>query len=340
MTNKSILSVESVCKEFRRQPVLTDISFEVPEKAITAILGPSGEGKTTLLRLIAGFDRPTSGTLALHGKVVSSVDVHLPPEQRGVGIVPQDGALFPHLTVEENIAFGLPRNQHARVDEMLTLIGMTSQRNSRPAQLSGGQQQRVSLARALAPSPELILLDEPFSALDANMRSTMHDEVTAIIRKTESTAIIVTHDQEEAMSISDKVVVLLNGTVAQFGSPQEIYENPRSSHVARFIGDANLLSAIVDKGRAFHAIGSSPCSSSAQRVIALVRPEHIRLAHDPQHGHAGVVESRSYFGHDGTLEIRLATGEIVTARLPISELADIGSTVFVASIDTATILEN
>ena len=340
MTNESILSVESVCKEFRRQPVLTDISFEVPEKAITAILGPSGEGKTTLLRLIAGFDRPTSGTLALHGKVVSSVDVHLPPEQRGVGIVPQDGALFPHLTVEENIAFGLPRNQHARVDEMLTLIGMTSQRNSRPAQLSGGQQQRVSLARALAPSPELILLDEPFSALDANMRSTMRDEVTAIIRKTESTAIIVTHDQEEAMSISDKVVVLLNGTVAQFGSPQEIYENPRSSHVARFIGDANLLSAIVDKGRAFHAIGSSPCSSSAQRVIALVRPEHIRLAHDPQHGHAGVVESRSYFGHDGTLEIRLATGEIVTARLPISELADIGSTVFVASIDTATILEN
>ena len=340
MTNKSILSVESVCKEFRRQPVLTDISFEVPEKAITAILGPSGEGKTTLLRLIAGFDRPTSGTLALHGKVVSSVDIHLPPEQRGVGIVPQDGALFPHLTVEENIAFGLPRNQHARVDEMLTLIGMTSQRNSRPAQLSGGQQQRVSLARALAPSPELILLDEPFSALDANMRSTMRDEVTAIIRKTESTAIIVTHDQEEAMSISDKVVVLLNGTVAQFGSPQEIYENPRSSHVARFIGDANLLSAIVDKGRAFHAIGSSPCSSSAQRVIALVRPEHIRLAHDPQHGHAGVVESRSYFGHYGTLEIRLATGEIVTARLPISELADIGSTVFVASIDTATILEN
>ena len=142
------------------------------------------------------------------------------------------------------------------------------------------------------------------------------------------------------MSISDKVVVLLDGTVAQFGSPQEIYENPRSSHVARFIGDANLLSAIVDKGRAFHAIGSSPCASSAQRVIALVRPEHIRLAHDPQHGYAGVVESRSYFGHDGTLEIRLATGEIVTARLPISELADIGSTVFVAPIDTATILDN
>jgi ABC-type Fe3+/spermidine/putrescine transport system ATPase subunit len=136
------------------------------------------------------------------------------------------------------------------------------------------------------------------------------------------------------------VVVLLDGTVAQFGSPQEIYENPRSAHVARFIGDANLLSAIVDKGRAFHAIGSSPCSSSLQRVIALVRPEHIRLAHDPQHGHAGVVESRSYFGHDGTLGIRLATGEIVTARLPISDLADIGSTVFVASIDTATILEN
>jgi iron(III) transport system ATP-binding protein len=208
-----------VCKEFRRLQVLTDISFEVPEKAITAILGPSGEGKTTLLRLIAGFDRPTSGTLALRGKVVSSVDVHLPPEQRGVGIVPQDGALFPHLTVEENIAFGLPRHQHARVDEMLTLIGMTSQRNSRPAQLSGGQQQRVSLARALAPSPELILLDEPFSALDANMRSSMRDEVTAIIRKTESTAIIVTHDQEEAMSISDKVVVLLNGTVGRRMSP-------------------------------------------------------------------------------------------------------------------------
>jgi iron(III) transport system ATP-binding protein len=223
---------------------------------------------------------------------------------------------------------------------MLTLIGMTSQRNSRPAQLSGGQQQRVSLARALAPSPELILLDEPFSALDANMRSTMRDEVTAIIRKTESTAIIVTHDQEEAMSISDKVVVLLNGTVAQFGSPQEIYESPRSSHVARFIGDANLLSAIVDRGRAFHAIGSSQCTSSAQRVVALVRPEHIRLSHNPHDGHAGVVESRSYFGHDGTLGIRLATGEIVTARLPISDLADIGSTVFVASIDTATILDN
>jgi iron(III) transport system ATP-binding protein len=223
---------------------------------------------------------------------------------------------------------------------MLTLIGMTSQRNSRPAQLSGGQQQRVSLARALAPSPELILLDEPFSALDANMRSTMRDEVTAIIRKTESTAIIVTHDQEEAMSISDKVVVLLNGTVAQFGSPQEIYESPRSSHVARFIGDANLLSAIVDRGRAFHAIGSSPCTSSAQRVVALVRPEHIRLSQNQHEGHAGVVESRSYFGHDGTLGIRLATGEIVTARLPISDLADIGSTVFVASIDTATILDN
>lgn len=320
-----VLVVDSVAKAFKRTSVLHDVSFSVLEAGITAILGPSGCGKTTLLRLIAGFERVDQGSIALNGAVVESTAIHLNPEARHLGMVPQEGALFPHLTVEKNIAYGLKRNAPpARVDEMLRLIEMSELRDRRPAQLSGGQQQRVALARALAPAPKMILLDEPFTALDAAMRSGIRDEVASIIRRTGSTALIVTHDQEEAMSIADQVVVLLDGRVAQSGDPHAIYEAPVSLAVAKFVGEANTVSARVVSGIAHHALGTTPCRLPDGPAIVMVRPEQIALT-SADDGCAGVVETRSYFGHDGTLGIRCESNDLISIRVPITQFAPLGS---------------
>lgn len=334
MNERPTLRITNLSKHFGRVEVLRGVSFDAPEGSVTAVLGPSGQGKTTLLRLIAGFERVDEGCIEIDGGLVGSPQVHVRPDRRGVGIVPQDGALFPHLTVAGNIAFGLPRGSDARVTEMTRLVGLEGTGDRRPSEISGGQQQRVALARALAPSPHLVLLDEPFSALDAGLRAGIRDEVIGILRQTGTTTLLVTHDQEEAMSIADHVVVLLDGVVAQQGSPTDIYENPASVEVARFIGDANLLSAGVSNGVVSHVLGSQPCDLDDGPATVLVRPEQLAIVGD---GRPGVVERRAYYGHDGTLGVRLMNGELVSVRVPVDDLAPVGAAVGVTMRGRATV---
>lgn len=338
-TSPAALEIAHLSKSFGAVRVLDDVSFVAPAGLVTAVLGPSGQGKTTLLRLIAGFDRPDDGRIVIDNRIVCDSRQSVPPEDRGVGFVPQDGALFPHLSVTRNIEFGLPRHERSRrwrrssprVDEMLHLVGLEGLGSRRSSQISGGQQQRVALARALAPSPQIILLDEPFSALDASLRHDISHEVIGILRSTGTTTIMVTHDQQEAMSIADHVVVLLDGTVAQQGAPTEIYNAPASAAVARFIGDANLLSATINNGVARHVLGTDPTTTPDHReATVLLRPEQMILDPADGFGALGIVEQRSYYGHDGTLVVRLANGESVTVRVPIAQLRAVGDEVRVS----------
>ena len=225
-----IIRARSVAKSYGSEIVLSDFNLDVWNGSIVGILGVSGSGKTTALRLLAGFDKPDSGIIEMRDKVISSKETFLPPEERNIGMVFQDYALFPHLNVEKNIAFGLSRDEikSGRLEEVISMCNLDTYRNKFPQELSGGQQQRVSLARALAPKPEVILLDEPFTSLDAHMARDLREEVVSLLRQTETTALIVTHDQEEALSVCDVVSVLENGSVIQSATPQEIYLNPVS----------------------------------------------------------------------------------------------------------------
>ena len=242
------MALEGVSRTFAADPpavALDGVDLAVAAGSLTAVLGPSGSGKSTLLGVLAGTVRPDSGTVHVGGREVDAPGRHVPPEHRRVGLVPQDGTLFPHLDVAGNVAFGLsgrPRSQRReRVAEMLELVGLASLSSRRPDELSGGQQQRVALARALAPAPDVVLLDEPFSALDTSLRSLLRAEVARVLSDAATTAILVTHDQEEALSMADRVVVLRDGRVVQDATPTEVYRSPADEWVAGFVGDAVLL---------------------------------------------------------------------------------------------------
>ena len=243
------LECTGVRKAFGRRTVLDGIDLVVPTGGITSILGPSGGGKTTLLRLVAGFDRADAGTIAIHGDVVDGVGRPVPPHRRHVGCVPQEGALFPHLSVGGNVGFGLPRGRDraVRVAECLELVGLPGTEQARPHELSGGQQQRIALARAIAPRPRLVLLDEPFSSLDAGLRAQVRTEVCDAVRRAGATAVLVTHDQEEALSVSDAVAVLLDGRIRQHADPLTLYRAPADLDVARFVGEAVIAEMQTDK---------------------------------------------------------------------------------------------
>jgi len=243
-----LLLLDRVSKRFRAAdpPAVDGLSLRVTEGEILALLGPSGCGKTTTLRLIAGLESPDAGTITLRGQIVAGPGRAVPPEERGVGIVFQDYALFPHLTVADNVAFGLPRAaRRSRVEAVLELVGLGGFGPRYPHELSGGQQQRVALARALAPAPALLLLDEPFSNLDADLRAQMRDEVERILRTSGTTAVFVTHDQEEAFTLADRVGVLLAGRIEQLAPPQELYHRPATRFVAAFVGAADFLPGVV-----------------------------------------------------------------------------------------------
>ena len=247
-TAGSVVALDGVSRTFAADPpavALDGVDLAVPAGSFTAVLGPSGSGKSTLLGVLAGTVRPDSGTVHVGGREVDAPGRHVPPEHRRVGLVPQDGTLFPHLDVAGNVAFGLsgrPRTQRReRVEEMLELVGLASLSSRRPDELSGGQQQRVALARALAPAPDVVLLDEPFSALDTSLRSSLRSEVARVLSDAATTAILVTHDQEEALSMADRVVVLRDGRVVQDATPTEVYRSPADEWVAGFVGDAVLL---------------------------------------------------------------------------------------------------
>jgi iron(III) transport system ATP-binding protein len=333
------LSVRGLRKAFGSNVVLDAVDLDVLDGTVTAVLGPSGCGKTTLLRLVAGFEQPDEGTIAIRGAVVADGNRSLPPEHRRVGMVPQEGALFPHLSVGENVGFGLGRNRagRARVAECLALVGLDGYERARPHQLSGGQQQRVALARALAPRPSLVVLDEPFSALDASLRAQVRDEVIAAVRAAGATAVLVTHDQQEALSVADQVAVLLDGRFAQVGTPGELYRDPADLAVAMFVGEAVLLDATLSGGVARCALGEVVTTSRPKgaEAVVVVRPEQVAIDLGGS-GVAATVIGRTFYGHDALVRLLLAGGTEVTARLYATDLPPLGATVHAQVVGTVS----
>jgi len=309
-----ILEVHGLSKRFEKDAelVVNDVSFSVNPDEIFAILGPSGCGKTTTLRIIAGFERLDSGEVSLRGQVVDGPAVHMQPENRGIGFVFQEYALFPHLNVHDNIAFGLRRltkvEREARIDHMIMIAGLRGLEKRKPSELSGGQQQRVALARAIAPMPTILFLDEPFSNLDAVLRHNTRHEVRAIIKKSGISAILVTHDQEEALSFADRIAVMRNGRIEQIGTPEYVYKYPQTDFVAAFLGRTNLVKAVADGWQAETAIGTIMIDRPIHgEVIVSIRPEHLALekAIAGHEGVEGVVLSREFRGHDVTYRVQL-----------------------------------
>jgi len=316
------LRISGIVKSYGATPVLHGIDLHVPAGSFTAILGPSGCGKTTLLRLIGGFDRPDAGCIRLGDEVLYEHGRSVSPERRRIGYVAQEGALFPHLTVAQNVEFGLRgdrKQKQSRVAELLNLVGLTdpalAQRS--PHQLSGGQQQRVALARALAPSPRMILLDEPFASLDASLRESTRQAVAASLAAAGATTILVTHDQAEALSLADQVAVMRQGRLVQVAAPSDLYRHPVDVETAASVGEAVILPATVRDGVADCALGSlilwSPMRPGPAEVM--IRPEQISIrALDEQGATPARVIDVSYFGHDALVRLELPDGVCVTAR--------------------------
>jgi iron(III) transport system ATP-binding protein len=310
------LSVEGLHKAYPGTPVLHGIDLHVKSGSLTAILGASGSGKTTLLRVITGFEQADRGTVTVNDTVVDDGSRRggshrVRPERRHIGLVPQDGALFPHLTVRGNVAFSLPRRDRRgpKPDEMLELVGLSALGARYPNQLSGGQQQRVALARALASQPSLILLDEPFSSLDAGLRATVRADVLAVLRTTGTTTVLVTHDQDEALSAADHVAVLRHGNIIQADTPRHLYECPVDPEIATFVGTANLLEGTWDGTRVVTALGRHGIHAGQRapkkgRVTVLIRPEQICLAPPGSDAISARVTATQYYGHDALVAVR------------------------------------
>jgi iron(III) transport system ATP-binding protein len=307
----SAVAVRAVTKAYGAVPVLQGVDLDVEAGAFAAILGASGCGKSTFLRLLAGFDAIDGGEIRLGPTVVDDGTKHVAPNRRRVGFVPQEGALFPHLDVRSNIAFGLPRGQRrgSRVDELVELVGIGGLERRRPHELSGGQQQRVALARALATTPDVVLLDEPFSALDPALRASMRAEVRSTLKALGTTALLVTHDQDEALSCADVVAILRDGVISQSGSPRELYLAPRDVEIARFLGEANVLPALLRSDHAQTQLGvialRAPRPGAPTRDgVVVVRPEELRIAAANGSGPANaVVTAVEYYGHDARVEL-------------------------------------
>lgn len=303
-----VIELRGVSKTYGKVRAVEDVSLDVARGDILALLGASGCGKTTTLRLLAGLETPDSGEIWLNGEQVAGGRVWVQPEQRSTGMVFQDYALFPHMSAAANIAFPLvhlPTAQRkSRVAEMLELVGLADASERHPHELSGGQQQRVALARALAPAPAVVLLDEPFSNLDAALRRDMREEVRRILKQAGATAVFVTHDQEEALSIADEVAVMRGGHLLQAGSPQAIYLRPADRQVASFLGDANFLPGEADGESVACVLGHLPLVDPANGMVeVMLRPEAMDVIPDAN-GDGEVVDLR-FYGHDQTVTVRV-----------------------------------
>lgn len=318
---EALLTLKEVTKRYAAHfpPAISRLSFNLKAGEILALLGPSGSGKTTTLRLIAGFEAPDEGTISLRGVPMSGNGVWVPPEARKIGMVFQDYALFPHMTVVENVAFGLQggkREREAKAAEVLRIVGMEGMARRYPHELSGGEQQRVALARALAPEPAVILLDEPFSNLDADMRTEMRREVEKILRGSGMSAILVTHDQEEAFAMADRVGILNRGCLEQLESPEVLYHMPATRFVADFVGEADFLPGEI-RGGVVTEVGTFPDRSGlpeGTRVEVMIRPDDVDFDPDPQ-GEA-VIVGRKFRGSENRYALALPSGTRLRSSQP------------------------
>ena len=327
-----MVHLRQVTKQFGAVTAVSSAELCVERGEFLALLGPSGCGKTTLLRLIAGFERPDAGEVWLEGRLVAGAGAWTRPERRRVGFVFQDYALFPHLTVAENVGFGLARRERrSRRADVLELVGLAGYEQRYPHELSGGQQQRVALARALAPSPSLVLLDEPWSNIDPLLRHSMRDELGAILRAAGVTVLLVTHDREEAFSISDRIALMLDGSIIQAGTAEQVYYDPTDPWVATFGGAGNLVPGLVEDGLVDTLLGRFRVAngSKARRgaVRALIRPELLELRPDPK-GAAEVI-GREFRGHDVFYRVRAGDGTTLVSQRPSTEVVPLGARVAV-----------
>ncbi len=306
------VAAHGIEKSFGTRQVLAGADLVVPEGTMTAVLGPSGCGKTTLLRILAGFTDPDAGTVRIAGQLVAGGPAPVPVHRRRVGLMPQEGALFPHLSVGGNVAFGMPRGE--RVEHWLEVVGLDGLADARPHEISGGQQQRVALARALAARPRVLLLDEPFAALDAGLRTRVREDIATILRDTATTSILVTHDQTEALSLADSVALLIDGSVAQHGSPAELYQRPTTLAAARFVGATVEVAGTADAGVVRTALGPLPAlvPIADGPAVVVLRPEQLVLGP----GVAARVAACRFYGPDTAVDLVLADGSAVRMRTP------------------------
>ena len=343
MPDAPAISVAGLSKRFGDVAAVRSAAFELPNGELLGVLGPSGCGKTTMLRLLAGFERPDAGLVQIAGRTVVGDSVWIPPERRRVGIVTQDFALFPHLTVGQNVAFGLDRRGTslaasvaarwlrraalpARAREMLELVGLADFAERYPRELSGGEAQRVALARALAPAPATVLLDEPFSNLDQNLRASLRLQLREILRAAETAAVFVTHDREEALSLADRIAVMRNGAIEQLAAPLELYHRPASRFVATFVGNASVIRGERAVDGADTPIGplliSGPGLEAAPVALGapldiLLRPEWISLrpGHSGPPSRQGRILTSEYYGHDQLVRVALSGNIELEVRL-------------------------
>jgi iron(III) transport system ATP-binding protein len=323
------IRTREVTKTFGDAVALDHFSLDVWKGGLLTLLGPSGCGKTTALRVIAGFERPDSGSIEIDGEVVASDGTYIPPERRRVGMVFQDYALFPHMTVAENVGYGLARAERRghRVAETLELVGLVGVGARYPHELSGGQQQRVALARAIAPKPDVVLFDEPFSNLDATLRDRVRRELRGILTEAKATAVFVTHDQEEALAMSDMVAVMRAGRVLQAAPPDVLYRSPADPWLAAFIGDADFVHGVADGGAVSTPAGRFLTGLDGS-VTVMVRPEGVTVSANPNG--TGRVISREYFGHDQLVTVGLENGTVLRSRMGPWPVLDPGDAVDVS----------
>jgi iron(III) transport system ATP-binding protein len=321
----AMLTLEGVTKRYGADPAVDAVDLTVRDGELLTLLGPSGCGKTTTLRMIAGLEMPTSGRVGVDGDVVAADGDGAPPEQRDVGMVFQEFALFPHRTVAENVGFGLDDwdddRRERRVTELLELVGLENFADRSPENLSGGQRQRVALARSLAPEPEVLLLDEPFANLDIRLRERMREEVRRIIKETNVTAVSVTHDQEEALSISDRVAVMSEGQIEQIGRPETVFEHPKSRFVADFLGQASFLTGRFGGDHIDTGLGTLPADLlqglttdyDGAKLDVLIRPDDLRATpcDSGRRGGNGTLVGRQYTGPSFVYAVKLDTGDVV-----------------------------
>lgn len=342
-----LLTVKSITKQFAATPIVQDVSFEVYHGEIFALLGASGCGKTTTLRLIAGFEKADTGVIAIGDRVLEDKKVHIPPESREIGFVFQDFALFPDKNVLENAAFGLSRKmpkkeRHANALEILEKVGIAHLHARMPHHLSGGEQQRVALARSLATQPKLLLLDEPFSSLDTGLRQATREEVRGLLKAYGISVVLVTHDQEEALSFAERVAVMNNGTIEQIGTPEDVYRQPKTVYVANFLGKTNIIETDIRDGVAETPFGLLEIDyPNATDILLSIRPEHFTIEKhisDSSDRNFGRIIAREFKGHDFTYRVE-ADGKPYFVQTDYQQHFQVGDMVILKPIE-AVVIEN